>query len=440
MSTTPLPNRGGPGREILALAIPAFATLVSEPLLMIADSAVVGHLGTAELAGLAIATNVITLLAGLCVFLAYATTATVARRLGAGDTGRALAGGFDGMVLAALLGLALTAGLGLLLGPVVAAFGADAATSAAATAYLRIAAWVLTPMLVMLAATGVLRGLQDTRTPLYVAVGANLANIAANIALVYGAGLGIAGAAIGTLASQTLATGVLVAVVLRGMRREEVRPQFHLAGVLTAARAGGWLFVRTITLRASILLTAAVAAQMGAAPLASHQVAMSLWNLLAFAMDALAIAAQAIIGRHLGAADPARVRALTAMMIRWGIGAGVVFALVVLVASPWLPWLFTADAAVRALVRQTLWVVAVTQPVAGIVFVLDGVLIGAGDGRYLAIAGLITLAVFAPLAIAVQLAGAGLVWLWLAFAGFMLARAITLTARARTDAWMRLGA
>lgn len=427
-------------REILALAIPAFATLVSEPLLMIADSAVVGHLGTTQLAALALATNVITLLAGLCVFLAYGTTATVARRLGAGDKGRALAGGFDGMVLAAIIGTLLSLGLSVALGPVVTAFGTDADTASEAMHYLRIAAWALGPMLVMLAATGVLRGLQDTRTPLYVAIGANVANIALNITLVYGAGLGIAGAALGTVLAQSAATIVLVVVVLRGMRREQVRPSFNLAGVLAAARDGGWLFVRTITLRASILLTAVVAAQMGAVSLAAHQVAMSLWNLLAFAMDALAIAAQAIIGRHLGAADAPRVRELTAMMVRWGIGAGVLFAIVIMAVSPWLGLLFTTDPEVLDQIRLTLWVVALTQPVAGIVFVLDGVLIGAGDGRYLAIAGGITLVCFAPLALAVTLTGGTLIWLWLAYAVFMTARGVTLGIRARSGQWMRLGA
>lgn len=426
-------------REILALAIPAFATLVSEPLLMIADSAVVGHLGTTQLAALALATNVITLLAGLCVFLAYGTTATVARRLGAGDRGRALAGGFDGMVLAAVIGALLSLGLLLTLGPVVAAFGTDPDTASEAIRYLRIAAWALGPMLVMLAATGVLRGLQDTRTPLYVAVGANLGNIVLNILLVYGAGLGIIGAAVGTLVSQTLATAVLVVVVLRGMRREGVTPALNLGGILRAATAGAWLFLRTVTLRASILLTAFVAAQLGAVSLAAHQVTTSVWNLLAFAMDALAIAAQAIIGRHLGAADQQRTRDLTGVMVRWGIGAGVVFGVVIVAVSWWLPWLFTSDPAVHVQVRHALWVVAATQPTAGIVFVLDGVLIGAGDGRYLAIAGVITLAVFAPLAWGVSAASLSLAWLWVAFAGFMAARAVTLGLRARGDAWMRLG-
>lgn len=426
-------------REILALAIPAFATLVSEPLLLITDTAIVGHLGTTELAGLALATNVLTLLTGLCVFLAYGTTATVARRLGAGARGRALSGGFDGMVLAAIIGIVLTAMLLAFLRPSLALFGATPQVLDAAVSYLRVAALALTPMLVMLAATGVLRGLQDTRTPLYVAIGANVANAVLNVVLVYGAGLGLVGAAIGTVIAQTAATAILVAVVLRGMRREQVRPALHLGGILAAARDGGWLLVRTVTLRASILLTVVVATQIGSVALAAHQVAMSVWNLLTFAMDALAIAAQAIIGRHLGAADAARVRASTRIMVRWGIGAGVIFAVGLVALSPWLPWLFTTDPEVQAQVRLALWVVAATQPISGVVFVLDGVLIGAGDGRYLAQAGLITLLCYAPLAIAVSLAGLGLVWLWAAYGVFMAARGVTLVLRARTDHWMRLG-
>ena len=429
----------GLDREIFRLALPTFATLVSEPLLLLADSAIIGHLGTEQLAGFAIAANVLGILTGLCVFLAYGTTGAVARRLGAGDPAGALRGGFDGLVLALLIGVVLAVALELLLPTVVGAYGASPAVSAAATSYLRIAALGIPSILLLLAGTGVLRGLQDTRTPLFVVVGTNLANIGLNFLFVYGLDLGIAGSALGTLVAQSGAAVVLGAVVLRRARESHAALGFRPRGVLAAARAGVWLVVRTATLQTAITITTLVAAAGTAATLAAHQVVNSLWSLLAFALDAIAIAGQSIIGRALGAGDVALGRAMTRRMIGWGIVAGVVFGLLLLTARPLYVGLFSPDPAVQGLVTRVLVVVAVLTPIAGVVYVLDGVLIGAGDGRYLALAGLVALLAYVPLAYAVSTQQAGLVWLWTAFGGFMLARMLTLTLRARTDRWMRLG-
>ena len=217
-------------REIFRLALPALATLISEPLLLLADSAIVGHLGTDQLAGLAIAANLLGILTGLCIFLAYGTTGTVARRLGAGDHEGAMAGGFDGLALALILGIALSALLELFLVPVVGAYGASPTVTEAALAYLRIAALGLPSILILLAGTGVLRGLQDTKTPLYVVIAANVINIGLNFALVYGAGLGIAGSALGTLIAQTAAAAVLVAVIWTRARRARASWRFRPAG------------------------------------------------------------------------------------------------------------------------------------------------------------------------------------------------------------------
>lgn len=426
-------------REIFALALPTFATLVTEPLLLIADSAFIGHLGTDQLAGLGIATNVIGIVIGLCIFLAYGTTSSVARRLGAGDRRAALAGGIDGLVLAGLLGLGLLIVLQVLLPTVVSAYGPPPDVREAALAYLRVAICGLPSILVLLAGTGVLRGLQDTTTPLKVAVVTNLANIGLNYVLVYGAGWGIQGSAIGTLIAQTGAAAVIGIIVVRGARRERVRLGFHPSGVLAAARAGGWLIARTATLQVAITLTTVVATAGGAVVLAAHQVVSSIWVLLAFALDAIAIAGQAIIGRLLGAGDVALGRAMTTRMIGWGVACGVGFGVIVGVGGQFVAAVFTPDPSVQRLVGQALVVVALTTPVAGIVYVLDGVLIGAGDGRYLALAGLIALAAYVPLALAVRWFDAGLIWLWAAYGGFMLARMLTLVGRARSDVWIRTG-
>lgn len=432
-------------REILRLAGPAFLALVAEPLFLLADAAIVGHLGTPELAGLGIAGAVIQTAVGLCIFLAYGTTASVARRIGAGDTRGALAQGIDGIWLAVLIGVVTTvAGLALTR-PLVGLFESDADVADHATTYLSWAWLGVTPLLVVLASTGILRGLQDTRTPLYAAVGGNLLNVVLNVALVYGLDLGIAGAAIGTDLAQLAMAGVLVFVVVRAALREGAPLRPDLPGVGRAAHAGVALVIRTITLRASLLVMTYGAASLGAVSMATHQLAATIWTFLAFALDAIAIAAQAITGRYLGAGDLLATRAVTRRMIQWGLVSGVVTGLGLAVAAPLLGPVFTSDAAVHDMLWPVLLVAALFQPVAGLVFVLDGVLIGAGDGRYLAWGGLVVLAAFAPLALAVAALadepGPGLVWLWVVFGvAFMGSRGVVLLHRARGTRWMATGA
>jgi putative MATE family efflux protein len=438
-------------REILRLAVPAFLALVAEPMFLLADAAIVGHLGTPELAGLGIAGAVLQTAVGLCVFLAYGTTASVARKVGAGDVRGALEQGVDGVWLAVLIG-ALTTVVGVALtGWLVGLFGPSAQVADHATTYLRLAFLGVVPVLVMLAGTGVLRGLQDTRTPLVVAVVGNLANIGFNVLLVYGLDLGIAGSALGSDLAQLGSAAALVAVVVRGARREGASLRPDLAGVRRAAHAGIALVVRTLTLRASLLVMTYGAATLGAASVATHQLAITLWTFLAFTLDAIAIAAQAITGRSLGAGDLVTTRAVTDRMVRWGVLAGLLTGVGLALVSPLVGALFTEDPQVRDLLWPVLLVAAVFQPVAGVVFVLDGVLIGAGDGRYLAQGGVVVLALFAPLAwLAVRLAGpatgqagdagSALVWLWVAFGiGFMGSRAVVLLQRARGTRWMVTG-
>jgi putative MATE family efflux protein len=300
-------------------------------------------------------------------------------------------------------------------------------------------------MLVVLAATGVLRGLLDTRTPLAVAAGGAVLNVVLNLVLVHGVDLGIAGSAVGTASTQLLMALTVGAVVVRGARRAGAPLRPDLPGIRAAARAGVALLVRTLALRAALLVTTYAATAAGPAQLAAHQVVGTLWGLLALALDAVAIAAQAITGTALGAGNVAAVRAATRTMVRWGIGAGVVLGLVVAPAGPLLGPAFSADPLVRSAITAALLVAAATQPLAGYVFVLDGVLIGAGDGAYLAVTGVVQLAVYAPLALLVARVGepgtGRLVLLWLAFSGGYLAlRAVSLGLRARSDAWLVTGA
>jgi putative MATE family efflux protein len=427
-------------REILRLAVPAFLALVAEPLFLLADSAIVGHLGTTQLAGLSIAGAVLSTLISVCVFLAYGTTAAVARRIGAGDVRAALVHGIDGVWLAVVIGVVTTA-LGLPLTPwLVGLFGPGARVADQAETYLRIGILGAVPLLVMLATTGILRGLQDTRTPLAVAVAGNVANVALNVWLVYGLDLGIAGSALGTVIAQSGSALALTIVVVRAARRHGAPLRPSLTGIRGAGSAGVPLLLRTLTLRAGLLVMTYGATALGDADLAAMQIAMTVWTFLAFALDAIAIAAQAITGRYLGAGDRDGTRAITRRMLRWGVVSGVVTGLALAAVSPYLGPLFTSDQHVRDLLVPALLVAALAQPVAGVVFVLDGVLIGAGDGRYLAWVGLLVLVVFAPAAWLAVAAGGTLVWLWVAFVvAFMGGRAVVLLSRARTPAWMTVG-
>ncbi|GAA1980464.1 MATE family efflux transporter [Isoptericola halotolerans] len=431
-------------REILALALPALGALVAEPLFVLVDSAVVGHLGTPQLAGLSLASTVLITLVGLCVFLAYATTAAVARRLGAGQDRQALQSGVDGMWLALGLGIALAALLWTTAPWAVTALGASGDVAAHATTYLRWSAPGLPGMLLVLATTGVLRGLQDTRTPLWVASGGAVFNAVGSVALVYGLGMGIAGSALATTTAQLLMAVVLAAVVVAGARARHASLRPHHAGIWANAVAGAPLLVRTVSLRLAILLTVWTATSLGAVTLAGHQVVNSLWGLAAFALDALAIAAQALVGFGLGSGDLERVRAVLRRCLQWGVGAGAVIGVLFAVSGWWIAPLFSSDPDVRVAITVGLVACGVFMPMAGWVFVLDGVLIGAGDGRFLAWAGMLTLVLYVPCVLAVRAwapeGPVGLAWLWASFAGvFMLARALTTGLRARGDRWMVTG-
>lgn len=438
-----LRRAGGREREILALAVPAFGALVAEPLFLLGDAWVVARLGTAQLAGVAVAGTVLSTVVGLCVFLAYGTTAAVARRFGAGDRAGAVRDGSAGLWLAVLLGVVLVAVLEVLDSTLLGGLGVVPETAGYAQTYLSISVLGLPAMLLVLAGTGVRRGLQDTRTPLVVSVAAAVLNLGLAATLVLGLGLGVAGSAWATVITQVLAALVYVQLVRADARRASSTMRPATGDVLRAVRSGAALFVRTAALRAVLLVSLAVAARLGMAEVAAYQLAFLTWNLLALALDALAIAAQAIVGRNLGAGDVVGTRAATRTMVAWGVWAGAVLGVGVLVARPLFGLVFDLEPAVASALSAALVVVAVHQPVAGPVFVLDGVLIGAGDNRWLAWAQLVVLAAYLPVASAVPRlwdGTAGLVALWVALLWFLVLRLVLLSHRAHTDAWLVTGA
>lgn len=427
-------------REIGRLAVPAFGALVAEPLYLLADTAIVGHLGTRQLGGVAIAAIVLTATFGIFNFLAYTTTGTVARHVGAADARAAAEHGIDGLWLAAGLGTALMV-LGLLLTPaIVGVMGASPGVRPFAETYLRISLLGAPFQLLTLAAAGYLRGLQDTRTTFFVALGANSANLGVELVLVYGLGLGVAGSAWGTVIAQVAAAAVFLAIVRHRARPTGARARPRAAGMRSAAVVGSQLVVRTGSLLAALLVTTAFASRISNVALASHQIAFQIWTFLALALDAIAIAGQALVGRYLGADDTVTARVVGRRMLDLGVAAGLALGILVALARPLLVVPFTSDPDVRALTEQVLWYVAALQPVAAAVFVLDGILIGAGDQRYLAAAMVAASAGYGALLVGLAAAGPTLPWLWACFSLWVLFRWFGMYRRYRGDDWLVPGA
>ena len=428
-------------RRILALALPAFAALVAQPLFLLADTAIVARLGTIALAGLGAGATVTSTLVGLMVFLAYGSTAVVARHLGAGQRTRALELGVQAMWLAVGLGVVLAIVTWLASPWLLTWLGATGEVHTQALSYARWSLPGLPGMLLVLAATGTLRGLADARTPMVLAIGAAAVNVVLDLVLVFGVGMGIGGSGAATAIAET-GMGLTAAwVVQRGGRRAGASMTPTMTGMRSSLTVGVPLLLRTVTLRAALVLTTWVAAGQGAAALAAHQVTWNIWGFLNFALDALGIAGQTLIGLALGAGAIGRAHALVRRMLWWSLGAGVILGGSVIVLREPLASVFSPDSEVQRGVTSTLLVIGCTLVIAAYVCLSDGVLIGAGDGPYLARAGVLNLVVYVPMALAVARwapSGTdGLVWLWAAFSiGFMGVRAVTLGWRQRSDAWL----
>ena len=431
-------------RRILELALPAFAALVAQPLFVMADTAIVGQLGTVPLAGLGVGSTLTLALVGVFVFLAYGSTATVARLVGANREKDAAESGAQAMWLALVLG-AVTGLVSWGFAPQLAAWlGAGGTVHEQAVAYLHWSLPGLPGMFLVLAATGTLRGMADGRTPMVLAIGAAVLNLVGDVVLVFGLGMGIAGSGAATAFAETLMGLTAAGIVAHSAARVEVGLRPRLAGMRTSLLVGVPLLIRTLALRAALLLTTWTAARSGAVALAAHQVGFTIWSFLQYVLDALAIAGQTLIGQALGASRPGEARALARRMTGWSLCAGLLLGIATLFIRNLLAALFTPDPGVRDAVAAVLVVIGCTLVIASWVTLFDGVLIGAGDGPYLARASLITLAVYAPLALAVARFAPGgvpgLVWLWLAFTiGFRGARAATLWWRERSDAWLVTG-
>ncbi len=422
-------------RSIWSIAGPALVTLAAEPVYLLVDTAIVGRLGTDALAGLAVASSVLLFVVGACIFLTFGTAATVARRVGAGDRTGAAALSVQALWLAVACAAVATPLLVALGRPVVELFGAGAAVAADATTYLRISLLGLPALLLTMACTGALRGHLDARTPMVVVISANVVNLVLEVWFVFGLGWGIAGSAAGTVVAQWLGAAALVTAVLRRTLPLGVGVRPRRDGITTLAVVGRDLFVRTVALRAALTATTVLAARRGAVALAAYQVAFQWWVTMAYLLDALEAAAQSLVGRALGAGDVDGARRTGDRILLWSTGGGFVVGLATVVLAAPISTLFTDDPAVGPLVVSSLWWVGATQPISGAAFALDGILVGAGDQRFLAGAMVASLVVLLTAGAATLAGGTGLWGVWLAVTVFMASRVVVLGVRYRSGTW-----
>jgi putative MATE family efflux protein len=424
-------------RRIIVLAGSAFVVLASEPLFVLVDTAVVGHLGRTQLAALGAAGTLMTLLAIIGTSLEYGTTGRAARFFGAGRRDAAVQEGVQASWLAVAIGLTAVILGELLAGPLCRLIaGGPNEVAAAAQSWLRIAILGLPGILLVLAGNGWLRGVQETRTPVRIVVLANALSAVASPLLVYPAGLGLQGSAIATVAAQGLAAGLFLAAIRR--QTDSWRPQWAvMRRQLVVSRD---LVLRAAAFQVAYLAAAGAAGRMGAAQLAAHQVGLQLWEFIALLLDSFAIAAQSLVGAALGGGDVDAARSTAWRVCRYAVAAGAGFAVVMAAGWYLIPAIFSADPAV---LHQTHvlwpWLIAM-MPLAGIVFALDGVLLGAGDNAYIRNVTLVAaLLGYVPLSLAALHFGWGLGGIWAGLAAFIALRLVGMVSRTRSGRWLVVG-
>ena len=425
-------------REILLLALPALGALAAEPLYLLADTAIVGHLGTPQLAALALASTLLDGLATFYNFLTYGVTAQVARLHGAGEAGRAGAVAAQALWVAIAVGVLVAAVAAGLASPLITLLGGHGHVATLAARFLRIGSIGLPCALVALAGQGYQRGVGDLRSPLVVVVAANLVNVALELVFVYVLHFGLAGSAWGTVIAQA-GMGVAFAVaLLRAPSVRGRRPQWQVMRPLL--RMGGALVLRTASLYGSFVVASAVLARVNAQSLGAHQIGMQLFGFLALVLDAIAIAGQVIVGRRLGAGDGAGARSAARRMIELSVAGGIGLGVGLLALRGVIPRVFTSDPRVidRA---EALWpLLALMQPFGAAAFALDGILLGAGETTFLAWSMLDSGAVYVAVALLAFALHWGVVGVWAGFVVLMIVRLVICGARFAGERWLVLGA
>jgi putative MATE family efflux protein len=427
---------------VLSLAVPALVVLAAEPLYVLVDTAVVGHLGVLPLAGLALGGTLLSQLSSQLTFLSYGTTARAARLHGAGRRSEAVAEGVQASWLALGIGVAVLVIGQLVAAPVARVLSGSGAQAVAAVGWLRIALFGAPLVLVSMAGNGWMRGVQDTARPLrYVLAGNGLSALLCPV-LVYGVhGVvprwGLAGSAVANVVAQLLPA----AMFARALITEKVPLRPVASRMLGQLGMGRDLVLRSLAFQACFVSAASVAARTSLAAAAAHQIVLQLWFFLALVLDSLAIAAQSLVGAALGAGDAVRARALAWQITGYGLGFGLLLGAVFAALAGVLPRAFTADPGVLAVIGGAWWLFVAMQPVAGVVFSLDGVLLGAGDAAFMRTATLVAAGVgFLPAVWASLVFGWGLVGIWTGLSAFMVLRLVAVVARTSSGRWAVVGA
>ena len=425
---------------IVRLAAPAFGVLAAEPIYLLFDLAVVGRLGALALAGLAVGGLILAQVSTQLTFLSYGTTARSARYHGAGDRPGAVAEGVQATWLALGIGAVIVGLVQLFAGPVCRLIAGGTDIAAAAEQWLRVAVFGAPAILLTMAGNGWLRGVQEMVRPLVFVIGGLGVSALLCPLLVHGLvgapRLGLVGSAVANLAGQVVTAALLLAALLRERAPLRPRPAVMRAQLVL----GRDLLARSLAFQACFVSAGAVAARFGAASVAAHQVVLQLWNFVALALDSLAIAAQSLVGAALGGGRAAAARSLAGRVTRWSAGFAVLLAAGFAVGIGVLPGLFTDDAGVLDRVHVIWWFFVALVPVAGVVFALDGVLLGAGDARYLrttTLAG--ALLGFLPAIWGALAFGWGLAGIWTGLSLFMLVRLVAVTVRVGSDRWAVVG-
>jgi putative MATE family efflux protein len=428
-------------KQLVALAVPALGVLAAEPLYVLVDTAVVGHLGAVPLAGLALGGLLLSQVSTQLVFLAYGTTARAARLHGAGQRDLAVAEGVDATWLGVLIGVVIMVTGQLLAGPVARGLAGSGAIADGATHWLRIALFGVPFILITLAGNGWLRGVQDTRRPLrYVVAGNGMSAVLCPV-LVHVVGLGLTGSAIANVAAQVVVAGLFLRALAHECRVCRVPARPHWSAMRAQLTMGRDLVLRSVAFQACFVSAASVAARTSAAAVGAHQVVLQLWTFLSLVLDSVAIAAQALVGAELGAGNQAEARHLAGRVTLYGLAFGMVTCGVFAALAGVLPHAFTTDPTVLAQIPHAWWFFVGLQPVAGVVFAIDGVLLGAGDAAFLRTATLIAAVVgFLPLIWLSLAFHWGLIGIWTGLSLFMLCRLAAALGRLGTARWSVVGA
>ncbi|MEJ3657663.1 MATE family efflux transporter [Actinomycetes bacterium KLBMP 9759] len=434
-----------PARDVLRLAAPALPVLAAEPLYLLVDTAVVGRLGAVALAGLAVAGVVFAQITGQMTFLSYGTTARASRLHGAGRRGDAVGEGVQATWLALGVGVVVLVVGQLVAEPVAWALGGGGEIAEGAVGWLRVAFFGAPLVLVTLAGNGWMRGVQDTARPLWFVLAGNGLSAVLCPFLVHGiggwAGLGLVGSAVANVCGQSVGAGLFLWALVQERSRHQVALRPRPAVLRSQLALGRDLLARSLAFQACFLSAAAVATRFGAASAAAHQIVLQLWGFMTLVLDSIAIAAQSLVGAALGSGAVARARGLAGQVTRYGLYLGIAFGLLFAALSGVLPPVFTPDAAVLAVVPVAWWFFVAIQPIAGVVFAIDGVLLGAGDAVFMRNSTLAAALIgFLPPIWASLAFGWGLAGIWSGLVAFMLIRLVAVGLRARSGHWAVTGA